>query len=532
MALSEQVHIARVPVDLFGLFKIGDVWHRGSPVGSVAFERRVLTLRYHEKRLGFVEAGLSKAAETGTRWLIPPEAFPLGELLPGSQLVTISDGHYPYRYLVPSLTLTPFYYGGSSELNRALFRPGFGQPTNPVFDPAETKVIGRDLHLHLTSGIPMEDARVIAPWTTDYGIRQVARIYESLLLHSSSGLDGYSRAFPPFLGEERLVVQGIRLATGKYERFLILRIESGSLPVPYDRIILSNPEHAQRVPDRNEKEEETETDPRGGGTSDKKEQKVIELNAGSSPAPGQKATLRLPSGERFRDKPLIERQKQRVPSTPKRAQAEKPKGEVREPTEVTIPGAVGTPELGEGRQVVIRMGSVVGQTQGAIETRGQRSPAFSALHDYLDALDESLTQPHAHLVLPNHSADDGDPCASFFPLKHEGEDAYFAWYYRQVSRRRRRKLLVALANYKDVWFALLEAEHKGFEEFQMGVVCSGHAPPDAEELVKLAAAAAANHCIWEEGTLGAMAVRKQKHTWDKAEEFTATITALFEAMIA
>lgn len=528
--MLEHASTTRVPVDLFGIFGIGDVWFRDRPVGAVSFERRVLTLRYAPERLSFVEAGLNKMNPSEKRWLIPPDRFPLAELFPESQLVAISDGRYPYRYLVPALTLMPFYYGGSSELNRALFRPGFGKPTNPVFSPNETRVIGNDLHLYLLPGIPLEDARLVAPWTTDYGIKQVARIYESLLLRAASGLDGNTRTFPPFLGEERLTVQGIKLAGGKLERFLILRIESGSLPVPYDRIIVSNPEHAERV--RDETDAPEDEPPTGGGSPSKKEKKVDEISGTDPPAPGPRTTIHLPSAERFRDTPVIERQKRRVPPTPRRPPPKKAEDTPDPPDEVTEQGAVGEPGFGTGKKVVVRQKTEATKPTNGAQVRGVRSPVFAEFHEYLDALDGSLTEPHTILVLPELAADDGDACASFFPLKHGQEEGYHAWYYRQVSRRRRRKLLVALARYKDAWFTLLEAENKPFEEFQLGVVYSGGRPPNHGALVNLAAAAAANRCIWEEGAVGAMAVRKQKHTWEDAEEFTATITALFEAMIA
>jgi len=180
--MLENTSITRVPVDLFGLFKIGDVWHCDRPVGAVTFERRTITVKYRPDWLRFVDAGLTKTDNTKTRWLIPADRYPLGQLIPNAQLVAISDGRYHYRYLVPALTLMPFYFGGSSELNRALFRPGFGMPTNPVFSPYETRVDGKDLYLYLLPHIPLEDARIVAPWTTDYGIKQVARIYTSLLL--------------------------------------------------------------------------------------------------------------------------------------------------------------------------------------------------------------------------------------------------------------------------------------------------------------------------------------------------------------
>ena len=116
-------------------------------------------------------------------------------------------------------------------------------------------------------------------------------------------------------------MQGIRLASGKLERFLILRVESGSLPVPYDRIIVSNPEHAERV--RDETDEPEGEPPTGGGSPSKKEKKVHEINGGEPPAPGPRATIRLPSAERFRDTPVIERQNQRVPSA-RRSPGQKP----------------------------------------------------------------------------------------------------------------------------------------------------------------------------------------------------------------
>jgi len=511
-----------------GLFSVGDVWLGGRPVGAVKFTRKVVSLDYQPKRMVFVDAGLSREEDGGGRWLVPSDEFPLGARLPRAQLAAISDGKYPYRFLVPCACLLSFYYGGSSELYRALFSPGFGKPSNPAFDPSLTLRAGSDLHLRLRPGIPIEDALLIAPWTTDYGIAQVARIYESHLV-PRDGIPGYPRALPPFLGPERLEVEGIGLALGTpYARFLILRIQSGTLPIPYERIVITNPELAEREPGR--PGEVTEESPPPRDRAGTRAEKSVDLEVGDAPAPGAIQTLCLPTSDRFRDKKEIVRLKR--PSRPprRRGGAERSTSSGDDTVEQELSGAVGDAGPGTLRRtvLVVREHPTGSDIHSGVRAR---SPAFPVLHEGLDALDRDLEQPHEIIVLDGLAAGDGDPCASVFPKMHEGKDAYHAWYYRQRSRARRRKLLVAAALYRRFWFALLEPEQKPHEQFQMAVVLSGLVRPPTAAITGIAAMAAADNCIWPEGRSHGLDVRRQKHTWGNAEEFVSTITALLDAML-
>jgi hypothetical protein len=529
MDTLDLVHIAtaHVPVSIMGFFDIGDVWHDGLRVGDLRFTRRTLGLSDQPKGLGFAEAGLSR--DDGGRWLLPPDGFPLGALLPHAQLATISDGKYPYRYLVPCSCLLSFYYGGSSELYRALFRPGFGQPSNPAFDPGLTQTQQRELHLQLRTGIHIEDARVIAPWTTDYGIAQVARVYESLLV-PRDGTPGYFRVLPPFLGREQLEVDGIELGAGTaYARFLVLRIRSGSLPVPYSRIVVANRELAILEPDERD-DEDTGDDEVPPPPRSPKQKTELTLVPSEVPAPGARQTITLQTTDRFRDKMEIGRRtRPRQPRKQKPGRTAPPTGCDDQPATETT-GAVGEPGgIGSKKRVVVIINTPLVTVQR--HAGRARSPVFGTFHDGLDALDSKLEKPHDIVILDGLASSDGDPCASLFPIKHAEMDAYHAWYYRQRNRARRRKLIIATALYQRSWFALLEPEEKPHEDFQLALARSGLAMPTDGALASLAAAAAANNCIWPEGSFRGLNVRRQKHTWDDDEGFVSSITTLMDMML-
>lgn len=532
MDALDLVHMATayVPVSLMGFFFIGDVWHEGLPVGELRFLRRTLKLNYQLKGLGFAQAGLSR--DDGGRWLLPPDDYPLGALLPHAQLTTISDGKYPYRYLIPCACLLSFYYGGSSELYRTLFRPGFGKPNNPVFDPGLTQSKDRELHLHLRPGVPIEDARVISAWTTEYGLAQVARIYESVLV-PRDGTPGYLRVLPPFQGKEQLEVDGVELGAGSpYARFLILRIRSGSLPVPYNRIVVANPELAIQEPGEPENVGDDEDELPPPPPRSPKQETELTVVPGDVPGAGSRETIKLQTADRFRDKVEVSRlTRPRQPRRQSPGQPPVPPTSLDDQPPTETKGAVGGPDVGSTKRVVVITTNATGTS--AANTGRARSPTFGTFHDGLDALDPKLEQPHGIIILEGLGSPDGDPCASLFPTKHAELDAYHAWYYRQRSRARRRKLIIAGALYRRCWFALLEPEEKPHEDFQLALACSGLFLPPDKSLASLAAAAAANNCIWPEGRFLGLDVRRQKHIWgDDPEAFVAAITTLMDAMLA
>lgn len=519
-----------VPVELLGMFEIGSLWDRHNRVGTVAFESVSLRLQYDPSLFDMASAGKTRVVGAETRYLIPHNSFPLGRVLPSSRILTISNNKYAYRYLVPAMTLVQFYYGGSSELLRALFSPGIGQPNNPAFDPGRTRVDEQNvLHLHLRPGIPVSDARIIASWIMSYGARQAAAVYESTVVPREDGRDGYVQVLPPFQGFEDLEVDGVTIDRGgRYERFLILRIRSGSLPVSYSKVIVENLEHAIAIkgPDL---DKTGYTSPGGTGLGKPRRTKIIEVHRTASPAGGRQVTLRAACCERFTDTLTIERIEKSVADGGVKPTRQGSTAEQGEPE--MILGAAG-PATGMGEtktKIVVKTVSKSPQQQVINSlpklTSVKDSVTFGSFYEHLVALDAKTDIPHEIVLLPDNAAEDGDGCASYFPLKYKGEDVEHAWLYRIRSRRRRRKLLVVKVIYRQCYFALMEIERKGNEEFQLAIIfkqdMTDAVSPDT--LAAYAGAAAARRCVWQDNTASGTILKKQRHIWKDAAGFAETL---------
>ena len=515
--------VTSVPIGLLGKIEIGSIWavdnDLATRVGTFRLEERTETLAFDNNTLRLVQANRNRRTDSGTRYLIPKSAYPLGRTGLPSPLVAIAKDNYPYRYLIPSIELIRFYYGGSSELYHAIFSPGIGTEHDPVFDRRLSEIDSSGvIRLHLRPPIRLSDARIVAPWIDPYAAQQAARIFGSLLTEAPGKPIGYPATYPPFLGQTQLRVQGISIDTGQYERFLVLRIMQGNLPIPGNEIRLIDPEHALAVGQGEPGEGKMGPGDKPGTGSVPSEIK-IPVSGRYPPGSTRTKTATEPEPDRFFEQVSVHRIETPVASHKPGKTGSRPK---EDPGPQEIDGAVGPQDPGFDNQKVKvildpkrpRAGRRIPEPS---RVRTASNVSFETIIKGLDKLSgDAKDKPFAYRLVSITSETQPTPWGElgYFPTEYRGRSAKGSMI-KLPEGKLRRLLLVCEIRYQDQLFTILDAQRKPGEQFKLAIAYAlkPNTPVPLQFLTNLSAKAAAHNCVWKHDPTSSIRVQLMNHTW-------------------
>lgn len=520
-----------IPIGLVMEFELASVWRRDEQVGALKLETREIKVHYSPKYLRIISAGLERNDDEGPRKLVPYHRYPLALLAPQSRLVAIAGDGYAYRYLVPSTVLNVFYFCGSSELCQAVHSPGIGQPNNPVWDHARSFYDRKRIpHIHLAANIPFEDRRIVAAMFSPYGQIQAKRLYESNFIEPK----GYAATFPPFQGRDTLTVEGLTIKSERYERFLILRIRSGSLPIAFPKVIIANEEYSKVVTIGIEDEgDPIEVESHPGGLLTKE----VVADAGTTSSGARRTTVTRLGLDRFTNQVKVERAERIVEVV--KPQLVLIKNE-NPPTDVVqvVEGAVGPPNpaiAGATTNIVlVAKDSKIIDAATPAGDNGKRSGQIT-FGDTLKGLQAFSATTNAVYGIRRLTEGNWDETKqeNYFPLKYGGKKNPEAYLYKRGQIRR--QILVVELTYRKVPFVLLEAQRRSSESFQMAILYRADAKEvQVTEIERVADAAARCNYVWQLSGNLETHLRRLKHIWDKDKptDFVALFTSVLDQLLA
>jgi hypothetical protein len=227
--------LRRVSIDVGELSSVwlGSLWQDQHTTGFGSLESLAVTAQIEAKSLETL-----RASQVGLQ-----EVWPIDEQLQQAWCVRFQgkkDSGKEVTVVIPCVELIRKYYAATPTLATILFRGGLDR--GEVYDAKASKWDDGKGEVHLAASFKdpstcQKSALVVGRIAFDSCARRNASaIHRSLAKSASVGNPAFPMASFPFEGKAHLLCRGVTYLVGKKPHFLVLHLEKGLGPVPFQQL--------------------------------------------------------------------------------------------------------------------------------------------------------------------------------------------------------------------------------------------------------------------------------------------------------